>query len=328
MTGGASFIFSGPSSPGYFALSASGRGSRGSGESPGYFARTVFNTAVPVLPAITTNATSTTAPADLASYDDWLKEQENAPLPSPNPIVLPMSHQISILERYIPPTSPEDDQKIFSNFSSTMVDRLFELSPNRGSLLFIYPTRAGAEAFAKEYLGPILEPLLRRLMSMHGVPESFCDSLDKMRAVEFMSSFEGLKGKIENICSRARAEPDEPEGRTEKINSGEDDASGRCIRLIHARKATVNLDPDDWKDWWVSQEAPRIKKTISMYYEMGYHMPSDMAPGDLERAIVDGIRPIWTPQIREGQGFKARPKAAPVLTPPIEVAIFVLQRFG
>ncbi|KAI9815577.1 MAG: hypothetical protein M1832_005438 [Thelocarpon impressellum] len=335
LTAGAGFSFSTPSSPSYFTPGATG--TLGGGDSPGYFARTVFNTAVPVLPALPA-AGAPTAPPDLASYDEWAREQASAPLPSPNPIVLPLSHQISVLERYIPPPSPHEDQKIFSNVSSTLVDRLFELSPSGGSLLFIYPTRAGAEAFSKGYLGPILEPLLRRLMSIHGMPESFCESLDKMRAIEFMLDYDHLRGKVENICRRAKADLCGRGGASRaagsKRSSGASGGAegggggGGGIRLVYSRKTQVHLDPEDWKEWWVSQEASRIKKTISVYYEMGYNMPNGMAPGDLERAIIDGVRPLWTPQLREGQGFKPRPKATPTRTPPIEVGMFVIQRSG
>lgn len=320
LTGGACFSWSNPASPSYFAFGAP---TMELGDGAGYFARTVFNTAVPVLPAIATNLTT---PSDLDNYDAWAKKQETAPLPSPNPIVLPLSHQISVLERYIPPDSPHEDQKIFSNVSSTLVDRLFELSPNGGHLLFVYPTRTGAEAFAKAYLGPILEPLLRRLMSIHGMPESFCEALDKMRAIEFMKEFDELKAKIANICSRARADLGGQRPGSEPSDGSEERVGG--IRLVYSRKATVHLKPDDWKEWWISQEASRIKKTISIYYEMGYKMPENMAPGDLERAIIDGIRPMWTPQLREGQGFKPQPKVAPVLTPPMEVGVFIMKRMG
>ena len=352
LTGGACYSFSNPSSPSYFTFGAL---SMEMGDNAGYFARTVFNTAVPVLPAIATTAVPN-APSDLASYDAWAKRQEAAPLPSPNPIVLPLSHQISVLERYIPPASPHDDQKIFSNVSSTLVDRLFELSPSGGTLLFIYPTRTGAETFAKGYLGPILEPLLRRLMSLHGMPESFCESLDKMRAIEFMKEYEGLKAKIINICTRARSDLGgrQPAQRRSRSGSSSNGSRGgrsssrsgsnndrssssstsggnspsSSIQLVYSRKATVHLSPEYWKEWWISQEASRIKKTISVYYEMGYKMPENMAPGDLERAIIDGVRPMWTPQIREGQGFKPRPTLVAELTPPMEVAVFIMRRTG
>jgi hypothetical protein len=34
-------------------------------------------------------------------------------------------------------------------------------TPNGGSLLFVYPTKKGASTFKSQYLGPILDPLLR-----------------------------------------------------------------------------------------------------------------------------------------------------------------------
>ena len=331
---GALYNLSGPSSPGYFSTAP---GTRDGAASPGYFARTVFNTAVSIQAAIAPPH-AVSAPADLSHYDEWARLQAMAPLPSPNPAVLPLSQQISVLERYIPPTSPHDDQRIFSNASSTMVDRLFELSPHGGCLLFVYPTKAGAEAFAQAYLGPILEPLLRRLMAVHGMAESFCDSLDKMRAIEFMQDFAGLKRKIENICSRAKPDLGHacPKAKASDDDNDDDndvtprahDAAGSSLRLVYARPDRVRLNPDDWKEWWASQEAGRIKKTISLFYEMGYPMPGNMGPSDLERAIIDGVRPVWAPQMREGQGFKRRSRTIDGQSPAIEVGVFVIRRTG
>lgn len=64
--------------------------------------------------------------------------------PSPRPVVPPGSINVSIVERYIPPTNTNEYAEMFAfKGRSLLHDRLVELSPDNGTLLFIYPTRQG-----------------------------------------------------------------------------------------------------------------------------------------------------------------------------------------
>ena len=59
-----------------------------------------------------------------------------------NIIAAPSSIHLSILERYIPPTTPREVADFFTlSRRSYLADRLLELSSNDGSLLLIYPTK-------------------------------------------------------------------------------------------------------------------------------------------------------------------------------------------
>ncbi|KAI9674089.1 MAG: hypothetical protein M1817_001907 [Caeruleum heppii] len=301
------FDFSSASSPGYFTAAATlGDG----GSSPGYFRPLIFSSVVPtheVAPRVNS------APLDLAHYDAWQRSQETAPLPSPNPIVPPLSLHISILERYIPPPSPEEDQKIFSPWASTLVDRLFELSPHRGSLLFIYPTKTGAETFSRDCLGPILAPLLRGLMSVHHLPQDFCESIDHMRAIEFMMEFEGLRSKVQNLCARS--------GEKKSNETGDDLLDDGRVRLVYADREMVRLQPRVWREWWVVQEASRVRRICDSFFSMGFRKPKDITSGDLYRSIIEGVRsniPVAADADSTGS----------LRAPSVEVAVFVLQRNG
>ena len=94
------------------------------------------------------------------AISDYQNEASSLPK-SPRSVVPPSSINVSIVERYIPPSSSNEFVNMFDpNGPSILIDRLVELSPNNGSLAFIYPTRTGALTFMKNYLHPILDPIL------------------------------------------------------------------------------------------------------------------------------------------------------------------------
>ncbi|KAI9801495.1 MAG: hypothetical protein M1833_002727 [Piccolia ochrophora] len=302
------FSFSGPSTPGYFDSVAAGLETPAS---PGYFSPMVFVNAVPI-PQTTLSRAS--APPDLQNFDAWQEIQRTAPLPSPNPIVPPFSQHVSILERYIPPSSPEEDQKIFS--ASILVDRLFELSPSGGSLLFIYPTKAGAETFAKDYLDPVLGPLLRGLMARNGIPREFCELIDNMTAIEFMLNFPGLQEKVRNICARATADMRNVGGPGHRETTDE-------VKLVFASQTTVRLDPEAWEQWWYYQESERIGRIVKNFFKKGAGLPKNLSQGQLERDILHGVHPL---PVTDARGIKMARRTMSTPTPPLEVGVFVLRR--
>ncbi|KAI9781513.1 MAG: hypothetical protein M1839_005928 [Geoglossum umbratile] len=163
-------------------------------------------------------------------------------LHSPNPILPPSSQHISLLERYIPPPSPSGDQSMFSSSSSILFDRLFELSPNGGSMLFIYPTRTGAREFCRHYLGPVIEPLLRRLMVLHQLPPHLLMSIQKMTAVDDMMEFEDLHAKLQGLRDSINTEETE-EGPMGEMNPDEEEMRAAIrkagVQLLYASRKKV-----------------------------------------------------------------------------------------
>ncbi|KAI9848395.1 MAG: hypothetical protein M1837_000189 [Sclerophora amabilis] len=309
------FLQGGSNSPGYFN-GAFGNGSNPS--SPGYFSPRVFNSVVHVIPPTKTKLSA--APSDLTNWDAWMEQQRFAPLPSPNPVVPPETQHISILERYIPPTSPEDDQMIFSNSSSILVDRLSELSPG-GTLLFVYPTKRGAETFSRDYLGPTIQPLLRGLMTLFQLPIWFCELVEKMRAVEFMKDFDALKHQVDNVCTRSqlRAPGFDPSPGSSPVQ----DIHSPGVQLIHSSTSNVRLQPEVWQEWWAQQEKARVNNIVRKLTEIGFSIPQELLCGELERTIINGVHPLPVPN---GRQSTPRPAADPL--EPIEVGVFVLQKLG
>ncbi|KAI9857476.1 MAG: hypothetical protein M1813_008226 [Trichoglossum hirsutum] len=261
-------------SPGYFGRSgidiATGyRAADTSGGSPGYFGSSLFNSVVLATQPV---QSSYQGPKSLDGDFGRINSspmRRRAPLPSPNPILPPSSQHISLLERYIPPASPSDDQIMFSPASSILFDRLFELSPNGGSLMFIYPTRTGARDFCRHYLGPVIEPLLRRLMVLHQLPPHLLASIQKMTAVEDMMEFEDLREKLQAMCASINAE-DAEEGPVGDMRPDEEEIRAAIrkagVQLVYASRRKVCLDSRVWPEWWAQQEASRVRQLVRRHF--------------------------------------------------------------
>lgn len=233
-------------------------GSMGGGG--GYFSPSVFNSIV-------------VAPESAPSTPTIGMGLQSNTIPPPNPILPPFSLHLTLLERYIPPTSIAEDASMFSISSSIIVDRLHELSPQGGSLLFIYPTRTGARHFDRQYLGPVLDPLLRKLMVLYMLRDDLLWSIRNMGAIDKMAEFEGLHRKLERFCSGfIRAINEESmRGKERPIAQGfkpQHDSSypKTRVRLVHAQKATIQLNDNSWREWWSQQEQLRIREAVKRHY--------------------------------------------------------------
>ena len=202
-----------------------------------YFTEKVFDSAV-----------------SIADYQDDLSQLPR----SPRPVVPPSSIDVSIVERYIPPSSANEFIDMFEpNGPSILIDRLVELSPNNGSLLFIYPTRKGAETFSREYLGPILEPTLRSMGVVHGLSAGLNTTLGNMAAVSQLRSHESLEHSIKTLCARL----------TQRTSAAQR-FHGRKpnLELSYSSKQYVKLDREAWaRDWWTKQEKPRVRAAVTTY---------------------------------------------------------------
>ncbi|KIV78687.1 hypothetical protein PV11_06311 [Exophiala sideris] len=220
-----------------------------------------------------------------------------------NIITAPSSIHLSILERYIPPTTAEEVNDFFTlSRRSYLADRLLELCSNNGTLLLVYPTRTGAATFANRYIGPIIEPFLRQFILVNGLYTHVAANLGKMASVEGMKSFEEMERLVAAMCERLnqRSPPRSLPSRYE---------------IVHAETAEVVLEGAIWKDWYIDQEQPRLRQNLVDYHKAGGRMPSrvgqiEVTTSMLAREVVDGIR-----QSRETAGNAG-----------MEVGVFVIRR--
>ncbi|KAI5797804.1 hypothetical protein EDC01DRAFT_39675 [Geopyxis carbonaria] len=269
--------------------SAGGFGSPGfEGGDMGYFSPTVFNSIV-------------VAPSSMVStpiVGTPIQSHPPLALPSPNPILPPNSLHLTLLERYIPPTTIAEDAAMFNVKKSIIIDRLFELSPNGGSLLFIYPTKTGAINFDREYLGQVLDPLLRKLMVLYALREELLWKIRSMDSTSHMAEYPVLKDRIEKFC--------------DALSNGESDLPRTPTKLVYSAKVSVSLNEFSWREWWTTQEQMRIREAVKNHLSSGQAAPAAKGkartakgketeaksgywqgygvPGDLAREVLDGVR--------------------------------------
>ena len=198
---------------------------------------------------------------------------------SPHPVVAPSSVGVSLLERFVPPTNLQEYLDLFTRDSpSVLVDRLVELTPENGSLIFIYPTAYGAATFASRYLGPLLDPLLRTMVGIHELTADMGAEVGKMAVVEHMDAFERTVQKI-NVLLR-------------HMNRGSP-RSGPAPKyfLEHSSKETVQLERKAWTEWWMHQETPRIRQVMNRYFQRALRLPQskEITAGSLVREILIGV---------------------------------------
>ena len=258
-----------------------------------YFTQKVFDSAVPI--------------------SDYQEDLSALPR-SPRPVVPPSSINVSVVERYIPPSSPNEFADMFNpNGPSVLVDRLVELSPSNGTLVFIYPTRTGAQTFMNEYLGPVLDPLLRSMCVVHGLSSDLSRQLGSMCAVDRLLEHTELARSIDHLCATL----------TQRSTSMHRFHGRRAkFSVAHAAQQQVVLDREVWaKDWWTKQEKPRVKDVVTRYAHEAQKKSSNghddrpATPAELIQTLLEGVVKKPYP---DGQS----PRKG------VEVGVFVIQRSG
>lgn len=250
-----------------------------------YFTSKVFDSAVHIL-----------------DYADNLKSLPQ----SPRPVVPPSSVDVSIVERYIPPTNKNEFADMFTTKGpSLLVDRLVELSPDNGTLIFIYPTKRGAQTFVNEYLGPILDPILRSMVVVNGFSSDMGQQLGKMVAADELPDHDMMKRKIMSLCSSLSQSSPGME-RFQRLPTN--------FELLLSTTEEVILDRKIWsQDWWAKQEKPRIREIISRFFRKANRAQEDQTPVSLVHEVLDGVAQKAYPEGKEKQSG-------------IEVSVFVISR--
>ncbi|CAG8248860.1 unnamed protein product [Penicillium salamii] len=251
------------------------------------------------------NATVFSSAAVVGAYHDYRGPLQRQMTHAPMPIVPPHSVHISVLERYLPPPSAQEYRDVFCpTRPSFLVDRMSELSPNGGSLLFVYPTKKGASTFKSQYLGPILDPLLRQLVVVNELSADVGRYLGKLSSVSQMDDFATMKANIVALC--------------ESLSS----PSSR-FHVADAGRGSTHLDRNQWAEWFIHQEKARMKEVLSIYWQNGRRPHKTMGSGmmgskevtssGLLSEICDGIR-----KRRYGEDNEPRDG--------IELGVFVIRR--
>lgn len=217
-------------------------------------------------------------------------------------VAAPSSVDVGTLERYLPPTTADEVRDFFSlSRRSHLVDRLSELGASKtGTLLLVYPTKAGGQTFAKWYKNPILDTLLRQFMLLRGLTTRAADALGRLESLEALMSFEQMQKALEKLCSELGPQLPPIGGRSE-------------FTIAHTEQAEVILNRQTWIELFLAQESSRMRQDLIDYQKSGQRMPSqgfEASPAALAREVEDGIR-----SSKEHAGGIG-----------IEVGVFVIQR--
>ncbi|KAK6441023.1 hypothetical protein LTR95_002755 [Oleoguttula sp. CCFEE 5521] len=256
-----------------------------------YFTQKIFGSAVPIT--------------------DY--QQDLSPFPrSPRPVAPPSSIDVSIVERYIPPSNSREYNEMFAlNGPSILIDRLVELSPDNGSLVFIYPTKTGAETFMNEYLSPILDPVLRSMVVTNGFSSDLGLSLGAMPAAHSLLEHVELERRIRQLCTRLT-----------QRSSTMQRFHGRRARfeLAYSQTKEVHLTRQAWaKDWWTRQEKVHVTELVTKAAQeaatksSNRHLDRPPTATELWQKLM---RDVETRPYDEGQ----EPKTG------VEIAVFVVAR--
>lgn len=235
---------------------------------------------------------------------------------SPRPVVPPSSIDVSIVERYIPPSTHHEFAEMFDpNGSSILVDRLVELSPDNGSLLFIYPTKTGGQTFMHDYLGPVLDPLLRTMSVVDGLPANLCRSIGTMTAVPAMRSHASLHQAITSLCARLSQQ---------EITAHHFHSNGKRphFSVSYSGSHRVHLPRGVWaREWWTKQEKVRIKEILAHH---GSRESRRLSAKDFGVPATTGIVLLQT--LLEGVVGKEVLEREIPASEGIEVGVFVVKR--
>lgn len=224
----------------------------------------------------------------------------NSSIPSsPRPVVPPSTVGITCLERFIPPSTAQEYADLFSiDRPSVLVDRLTELSPQGGSLIFIYPTHFGAATFTSKYINPLLDPLLRTMIQIHGLSADLGRDVGTMAAVPQMLAFEPMTRRVNTLLRKLGRLTQHPQ-----------------YTVVQCSKETVDLERDVWMEWWTHQETPRIKEVMKNYFKRGSRLPQSKEK--TESALVWEI--LDKMKVRQYAPYDPP-------TERIEVGVFVIKR--
>lgn len=204
--------------------------------------------------------------------------------PHPNLLAPPGSLDLVLVERYIPPPSINEFVNLFNPKGSSLVaDRLVELSDDNGCLVFVYPTRTGATTFVQEYLGPIIDPILRAMVVVNGFSSDLGAALGRMEAVEHLHEFKSMQSKMQWLCRELSGDSNTTKQRLHGASAS--------FTLAYAAKHQVKLDGKVWSDWWVKQEKPRVRAVIGKYFRQARRLPVDaeIMPVKLIQEVLDGV---------------------------------------
>ncbi|KAL8736844.1 MAG: hypothetical protein Q9181_002287 [Wetmoreana brouardii] len=244
-----------------------------------------------------------------ASHAESLKILEHTPngRAAPQTVVAPSTITISVLERYIPPATGQEYRDLFNvTRPSALVDRMTELKRDNGLLVLVYPTYQGAQTFKKRHLFPILDPQLRTMNLVDGIPIHLATDIGALEATQQMYSYDDLRAAVSGLITSMNVQGN---------------GNLHQFALAVANKETIYLGREAWVEWYLEQELPRIRNLINDFYGRTLRK---LQPSQEANARADYTAAGYVGQIVDAikeRVYEEPPHEA------IEVGVFVIKRF-
>ena len=140
--------------------------------------------------------------------------------------------------------------------------------------------------FKRDYLGPILEPLLRSICIVHGIPLEAGKKVAEMLAVNRMLEYSEFRARLQAFCNT--------------LNDGSlahERNHGRGVKFSveYASKQEMLLPKEVWAaHWYTKQEKPRISHILNSFFSKGSEskkLPDeqDITAPNLVKEILDRV---------------------------------------
>lgn len=225
------------------------------GERDDYFTTNVFGLAV-VVPDYQGPAQPSPARGLTAAAGN-IPGRVQAPI-SPRPAVAPGTSHVSLVERYIPASTPHEWTSFFDTTGarSMLQDRLAELHGGGGVLLFIYPTKDGVTAFMDRFLDKTLSPKLRQMVSMGDLKSEICNQIENSSGVEEHWPYEELARGFGDFCELISS-------RSPLADRFQTPGTRTVYSVEHRMRRIARIPPEILANWWCTQEKSRIRKVIA-----------------------------------------------------------------
>ncbi|KAH7330747.1 hypothetical protein BKA66DRAFT_577577 [Pyrenochaeta sp. MPI-SDFR-AT-0127] len=127
-----------------------------------------------------------------------------------------------------------------------------------------------------------------------------------MSAVASQDEYESLKAQFERFCKA--------------LDKGASTDKRSVYTVIHASKEEIPLERSAWaNDWWIKQEKPRIRDTVSKYFRQMKKLPeSEMTGTPLIQEVLDGVA-----NKEQEDGDESSSNSGPK---GVEVGVFIIEK--
>ena len=223
-----------------------------------------------------------------------------------SPMAPPHSLHLTVVERLIPPHSVSEVRNMLSSKPKYyLAQRLEELTPKNGTLVFIHPTRAGAQTFAREYLTRLLDPVLRSMTIRYDLTMRFSEAIGTLESLNAIPGFEQMREVLHQLCRNVSKPSDEQESK-----------SGSQYNITYAKTIQEEFSPHVCASWWAEQEKHRLEQIVLNYFRTSNRTPKSENGAEVPRNTL--VNEVLQGVVNNAKILKIKPA--------IELGVFVIKK--